>query len=77
MDESVEENEGVAIFLYTFQEKDVFGVEENEGVAIFLPFFDENVIFGGEENTGVPVFLSTISKTSDRQAKPQAESACG
>ena len=36
MVESVEENEGVAIFLPFFGEKCVLDVEENEGVAIFL-----------------------------------------
>ena len=57
MDESVEENAGVPVFLPFFDEKAVFVVEENAGVPVFLPFFDEKAVFGVEENREVPVFL--------------------
>ena len=57
MVESVEENEGVAIFLPFFGEKCVFDVEENEGVAIFLYTFGEKPDFSVEENEGVAIFL--------------------
>ena len=57
MDESVEENEGVAIFLYTFLEKTDESVEENEGVAIFLYIFLEKMDKSVEENKGVAIFL--------------------
>ena len=60
----VEENEGVAIFLYTFLGKMGESVEENEGVAIFLPFFDKNVIFPVEENRGVAIFLPFFGEIS-------------
>ena len=57
MDESVEENAGVAIFLYIFFGKMDESVEENEGVAIFLYIFGEKRGFAVEENEGVAIFL--------------------
>ena len=87
MGENVEENKGVAIFLYIFLEKLGESVEENRGVPIFLPFFDENVIFTVEENEGVAVFLYTSAQNHQRRAinrsglwptmKNKADLACG
>ena len=62
LDGAVEENRGVAVFLYTFWAKTSECVEENEGVAIFLYTFREKAVFGVEENRGVTIFLPFFDK---------------
>ena len=56
----VEENRGVAIFLYSFFGETGESVEENRGVAIFLYRIYDKKDISGEENRGVAIFLSTF-----------------
>ena len=82
--ESVEENEGVAIFLPFFDRNVIFAVEENEGVAIFLyscdkattksPMNDQNAVSACgrrlEKSRGAPSGALPYRMISGRKSGP-------